>query len=368
MFDIIIPSAGSGTRMKSEKNKLFLTLSDGESVLYHTISKFIGLDIGSIIIPHRECDKAEIDSICNKFPDLNFITLIGGNTRSETVSLALQKVTADTVLIHDGARPFVTQDIIKSVYQKTLETGACIPVIRPCDTVKLVDGTTTTGSIDRDSLGLVQTPQGFDSNLIKKAYDNINPTKTYTDDASVYEEIGTVYTVDGDKSNVKITTPEDIPHQVRVGVGFDAHRFDPTRPLILGGLHIPYDKGLLGHSDADVVLHALMDAILSSLNMRDIGYHFPCTPEFKGAKSTDLLKKVLEFAKNRDATIEYVSIVIVAEKPKLSPHIVALSENIAKLLGITSSKVALTATTTEKLGFTGREEGIATEAIVTVRV
>lgn len=368
MFDVIIPSAGSGTRMKSEKNKLFLPLSDGRCVLYHTLTKFDRPDVGKIIIPHREIDKIEIDTILKEFSHLNVVTLIGGKTRTETVLLSLNHITADVVLIHDGARPFVTSDTIDRVYKIAKDTGACIPVVKPCDTVKVTDGEKTVGSIDRDTLGLVQTPQGFDTFRLKTAYSSIKPDKVYTDDASVYEEIGTVYVTEGDKSNIKVTTPCDLPFEYRSGVGFDAHQFAEGRPLFLGGVEIPSNRGLLGHSDADVVLHALMDALLSSVHMRDIGYHFPCTPEFKGAKSTDLLNTVLGFLKEKGAEIVNVSIVIVAEKPKLSPFINTISDNIARLLGIDGDRVSLTATTTEKLGFTGREEGIATEAICTIRI
>lgn len=368
MFDVIIPSAGSGTRMKSEKNKLFMALSDNKSVLYHTIKAFVGCDVGRIIIPHRECDSEYVQDIISEFSNTNFVTLIGGATRTETVRLSLQKVTSDIVLIHDGARPYVSKALIDSVVDNATKHGACVPMLNPTDTVKQLDGTRVVKTLDRNSLALVQTPQGFYTDKIKIAYSQLNKDKSYTDDASVYEDIGDVFVVDGEVGNIKITNPEDLPKSPRVGVGFDAHRFDPSRPLILGGLNIPYDRGLLGHSDADVVLHALMDAILSSINMRDIGYHFPCTPEFKDSKSTDLLKKVLAFLDEKGGIIDYVSIVIVAEKPKLSPHIEALSKNIASLLSITPDKVALTATTTEKLGFTGREEGIATEVVVTVRV
>ena len=368
MFDVIIPSAGSGTRMKSEKNKLFMALSDNKSVLYHTIKAFVGCDVGRIIIPHRECDSEYVQDIISEFPNTNFVTLIGGATRTETVSLSLEKVQSDIVLIHDGARPFVSRTLINSVVDGVKKYGASIPILNPTDTVKQLDGIRVVKTLDRNSLALVQTPQGFYTDKIKLAYSKLDPNKSYTDDASVYEDIGEVFVVDGEIGNIKITNPEDLPKSTRYGVGFDAHRFDPTRPLILGGLNIPYDKGLLGHSDADVVLHALMDAILSSINMRDIGYHFPCTPEFKDSKSTDLLKKVLAFLIDKGGIIDYVSIVIVAEKPKLSPHIENISQNIAKLLGVSPNNVAITATTTEKLGFTGREEGIATEAIVTIRI
>ncbi len=367
---VIIPSAGSGTRMKTNKNKLFLPLSDGKSILSHTIEKFLTHSaIDEIIIPCKDCDRENIQKILSEFStNKNVLLVKGGETRTDSVQNALNITQSDIVLIHDGARPFVTHEVIDRVIDGVKLHGAVIPVIPPQDTVKESENGYITKTLSRDSLALVQTPQGFVTEKLKYAYSIISPNEIYTDDSSVYEKIGKVFVVRGDKNNIKLTTPEDKPKEIHAGVGFDAHRFEEGRQLILGGVTVPHDKGLLGHSDADVVLHALMDALLSAVHLRDIGFHFPCTPEFKDISSVELLKRVLKMLEEKQAEIINASIVIVAEKPKLSPYIDVISKNIAFLLGIPENNVSLTATTTEKLGFTGREEGIATEAIVSVKV
>lgn len=368
-IDVIIPSAGSGSRMNTNTNKLFLPLSGG-CVLEKTLKIFLSHpDVNKIVLPYRECDKSDVEDLISKLEAQNKIVLsTGGKTRTESVVLALNKIETPFVLIHDGARPFVDNATISRVIEKTVKFGACIPVISPQDTVKECDGEKIIRTLRREDLVLVQTPQGFDTEKLKNAYAQIKNDEIHTDDSSVYEKIGTVYVTEGNKDNLKITTQDDLKKEYFCGVGFDAHRFDQSRPLFLGGVKIPYEKGLLGHSDADVVLHALMDALLSAIHERDIGYHFPCTDEFKDISSVDLLKKVLAMVKNKGAEIVNASIVIVAEKPKLSPFIQEISENIASLLKIEQFRVSLTATTTEKLGFTGREEGIATEAIVSIRI
>lgn len=367
---VIIPSAGSGTRMKANKNKLFLPLSDEKSILSHTIEKFLTHSaIDEIIIPCKDCDRENIQEILSEFStNKNVLLVKGGETRTDSVQNALNITQSDIVLIHDGARPFVTHEVIDRVIDGVKLHGAVIPVIPPQDTVKESENGYITKTLSRESLALVQTPQGFVTEKLKYAYSIISPNEIYTDDSSVYEKIGKVFVVRGDKNNIKLTTPEDKPKEIHAGVGFDAHRFEEGRQLILGGVTVPHDKGLLGHSDADVVLHALMDALLSAVHLRDIGFHFPCTPEFKDISSVELLKRVLKMLEEKQAEIINASIVIVAEKPKLSSFIDQISKNIACLLGIPENNVSLTATTTEKLGFTGREEGIATEAIVSVKV
>lgn len=367
---VIIPSAGSGTRMKTTKNKLFLTLSDGKSILSHTIEKFLTHSaVDEIVIPCKDEDRKDIQAILSEFTTNKQVLLVeGGGTRTQSVLNALNVTQSDIVLIHDGARPFVTHEVIDRVIEGVIRHEAVIPVISPQDTVKEIKDDAIKSTLSRDTLALVQTPQGFITEKLKYAYSIISSDEIYTDDSSVYEKIGTVFVVKGDKNNIKITTPEDKPKEIHAGVGFDAHRFEEGRALILGGINVPHSKGLLGHSDADVVLHALMDALLSSTHLRDIGFHFPCTPEFKDISSVELLKRVLKMLEEKQAEIINASIVIVAEKPKLSPYIDVISKNIAFLLGIPENNVSLTATTTEKLGFTGREEGIAVEAIVSVKV
>lgn len=367
-IDVIIPSAGSGSRMGIEENKIFLPLSDGKSVLYHTLSAFCLLDyVSEIIIPCKEVDRDRIEQIASEFTSKKIVIVKGGATRTESVKNALGKTSSDYVLVHDCARPFVTKDLIDRVKEKMLEFGSAIPVLTPSDTVKKVEGDKVCATLDRDSLALVQTPQGFDTKKLKIAYDSLGEEKV-TDDASVYEKLYEVCVVEGEKSNIKITTKEDLKKEQRVGVGFDAHRFEKGRDLYLGGVKIDSEYGLLGHSDADVLLHAIMDALLSSVHLRDIGVQFPCTPEYKDVSSVKLYQKVMDMLKDKGAKIVNISAVIVAEKPKLSPHIEKIAKNIATLSGISEQNVSLSATTTEKLGFTGREEGIASEAICLVEI
>ena len=206
------------------------------------------------------------------------------------------------------------------------------------------------------------------SNKLKQAYDECENLEVVTDDAGVYEKIGKVYTVQGEAQNIKITTPDNLPKEKRVGVGFDAHRFEKGREMWLGGVKLDLDYGLLGHSDADVVLHAIMDALLSSVHLRDIGVQFPCTPEFKDISSAVLFERVMEMLSKKGAKVQNISVVIVCEKPKLAPFIDSIAKNIARLARIAEENVSLSATTTEKLGFTGREEGIATEAVCIVEI
>lgn len=366
-IDVIIPSAGKGARMQSAENKVFLLLEDKKNVLYHTLSAFCTIEyINTVFIPCRKDDEEKILEIAKNFPSKNIVTVLGGETRADSVKNALALSSADYVLVHDAARPYVDRELIDRVKDKMIEKGAAIPVVSSIDTVKEVSNGEVVSTIPRDKLALVQTPQGFDTRLLKKAYESITSFDGITDDASLYEKVGKVYVVDGDKKNFKITTKDDLPKERRVGVGFDAHRFGEGRALYLGGVKIESAYGLLGHSDADVVLHAIMDALLSSVHLRDIGVQFPCTPEFKDISSVTLLERVMGMLEEKSAKVLNLSVVIVAERPKLAPYIDIISQNIARLIGISENNVSLTATTTEKLGFTGREEGIAVEAVCLV--
>ncbi len=367
-YSVIIPSAGVGARMKSKENKIFSKI-DGESILYRTLSVFAEInEVEKVIIPCRSEDKQAIEETARRFEKLDVVTVIGGQTRAESVKNALLLCESEYVLIHDCARPFVSKKLIKRVYEKTLERGSAIPVLPCTDTIKKVCGEKVEKTEDRSMLYLVQTPQGFFTEKLKKAYENTPITDLITDDASVYEKFFDVFVVDGEKQNIKITTKDDLPKTAVVGVGFDAHRFEKGRQMWLGGIKLDLDYGLLGHSDADVVLHAVMDALLSSVHLRDIGVQFPCTPEFKDISSRVLFEKVMDMLAEKGAEIVNISVVIVAEKPKLAPHIEKMTESIANLAKIDKNRVSITATTTEKLGFTGREEGIATEAVCTVLV
>ena len=292
----------------------------------------------------------------------------GGERRQDSVTNALKllrqkKVSDDDiVLIHDGVRPYIELDLIASITKEASEAGAAIPCIMPKDTVRDINK----GTLERSDLRCVQTPQGFSAGLLMDAYAKaFTDGCDFTDDAGIVEAFGhKVSLVKGSEDNIKITTPEDVVLETRIGKGFDVHRLVEGRKLILGGVDIPYEKGLLGHSDADVLLHALIDAILGAASMGDIGRLFPDTdPAFKDASSLVLLERAWNAVKYRGYDFINADITVICERPKLAPHIDKMEDNICNVLNISRERINIKATTTEKLGFTGRGEGIAAEAV-----
>ena len=297
--------------------------------------------------------------------------VLGGNARTQSVKNGLDVVTGDIVLIHDGARPFVTQRMISDCIETIKKYDSAIPVIPTPDTI--IKEQDTVNYLGKKDLYCLQTPQGFVTSKIKQAYANVND-KTFNDDGEIYlNAYNELKTYSGDSKNVKITYPEDFEklkdiNSIKVGTGFDCHKLVENRKLILGGIEIAHDKGLLGHSDADVLTHAIMDAMLSALSMRDIGYHFPDTdPKYKGAFSIDLLKEVMVMVKDKGYAVNNISAVIMAEKPKLLKHIPTITQNLASIIGISVDDLGIGATTLEGLGFVGREEGICVHATATLK-
>lgn len=358
-ISVIIAAAGKGERAGFGKNKLLVSIG-GESVLSTTLSVFknSGLIKQYIITASKE----DYDEIKNAFPYATVV--LGGSTRTESVKNALKVASCPITLIHDGARPFVTEKIIKDCIDTAIKFGSAIPVMPTRNTLIKEDGT----YVGKSGYYEVQTPQGFITEEIKKAYDSIDCT--CNDDGEVYAKYikpVTLYT--GNADNVKLTFKEDFKfNDIRYGVGFDCHKLVENRKLILGGIEIPHDKGLLGHSDADVLAHAVMDAILSACSMRDIGYHFPDNDaSYKNADSMKLLNKVLSMADENGFRVHSVSAVIMAEKPKLLKFIPQITENLSTALGISTDNVGLTATTLEGLGFVGREKGICVHANAVVK-
>lgn len=364
---LILACAGKGTRAGYNQNKLWQKI-DGEYILSRSLSAFknSGL-ITEYIITASEIDFAEISKLFGK----DCIVVKGGNTRTDSVKNALDKVTGDIVLIHDGARPYVTTKMIKDCIDCACEYGSAIPTVNTRNTVVRKTQNTVKEYVGKDDLFAVQTPQGFKTNYIKNAYARVGAL-AYNDDGEVYKEfIGELYTYNGDSKNIKFTYPEDFSEQnnriYRFGTGFDCHRLVENRALILGGVDIPHDKGLLGHSDADVLTHAIMDAILSASSNRDIGYHFSDKdPKYKDACSMDLLNEVLKMTLDKGFSVDSVSATIMAEKPKLLKHIPAITDSLSKALQIPCDKIGVSATTLEGLGFVGREEGICVHATATL--
>lgn len=369
----IIPAAGTGSRMGKNYNKL-LSSAGVMPIITHTLLPFISCsDINEIIVIVNKKDKSIIDEIIqNLSADKPISTVIGGKTRTESILCALPYSTDyDITIIHDGARPFVTKDLIIKSIAKAQEFGAAITAVPVVDTIKVVSNDTVEFTPQRENLYIVQTPQAFKSESLIRAYKEID-NSIYTDDSAVYEKyIGKVQVVMGDYNNIKITTEKDMtmyfPKGYNVGIGYDVHKLVKDRKLILGGIDIPHNKGLLGHSDGDCLTHAIMDALLTATNNRDIGVLFPNTEEkYKDIKSLLLLKEVYDIIIKQGYKINNISAEIIAEKPKLMNYIPSIVENLANLLDIDTSCISIAATTSEQLGITGQEKGLAVYAIASV--
>ena len=303
----------------------------------------------------------------------------GGSTRQESVRLGLEALAdnpPDVVLIHDGARPFVDSGLIHRVLKALKTHKGAIPALPVHDTLKRGKDGVIVGTEPRDGLYRAQTPQGFHYAEILAAH-RAAAGRELTDDAAVMEAHGqTVLLVDGAEDNVKITTRQDLARaaarfegqgEVRVATGYDVHRFDEGTFVTLCNIQVPHTHGLEGHSDADAALHALTDALLGCIASGDIGRHFPPTdPRWKGADSAIFLSYVAELVAAAGGRIQHVDITIICERPKVGPHRAAMVDRVAEILGIAHNRVSVKATTTEGLGFTGRQEGIAAEAVATV--
>ena len=367
-YSVIIAAAGSGSRANFGKNKLLYRIGD-ETVLEKCVSAFIGEgNAEKIVIAASAVDRAEFSEILSRFPNIYIID--GGATRTQSVKNALSAIDGEIVLIHDGARPFVSTKLIRSCAESAALYGSGIAALPCVDTLAFLSCDEIERTA-RENVLRVQTPQAFKTELIKKAYASVSPEDNFTDDTGVYcKYIGKARFVSGEETNKKLTYRSDFGafSDFRTGVGFDLHRLEEGRKLILGGVEIPHSKGLLGHSDADVLTHAIMDALLSSVSLRDIGYHFPDTDQrYEGACSMDLLAEVIKMLDEKGYAASSVSATVMAEKPKLSGYIPKITENIAKALDLPTDRVGIGCTTLEKIGIVGREEGIAAEAFVTVK-
>ena len=342
---VIIAAAGKGTRVGGPVPKQYLKIG-GEPVILKTLKAFAALDeVDHIFIVTNEeymdrCQEIVRDNGLDKVKGI----VKGGAERQESVYNALQEVNricpgVSYVLIHDAARPFVSEQVVRNVIKATAEKGAAVACVAMKNSIRRM-------------------------NHDKALREGIQAT----DDAMLVELAGfPVEVVDGDYQNIKITTREDLPIENRTGIGFDVHALTEGRRLILGGVDIPFERGLDGHSDADVLVHALMDALLGAAALGDIGRHFPDTDDaYKGISSMLLLQKVRDLLSENFFSIANVDMTIMAQRPRIGPHIEAMRENIAEVLGIGKSRINIKATTTERLGFVGREEGIAAEAICSI--
>lgn len=288
----------------------------------------------------------------------------GGATRALSALAGVQAAKGELVAIHDAARPFVSEEVITRVLEAAEKTGAAAPAVPVKDTVKMADEAGLVESTPpREKLFAMQTPQCFD----RAAYLALAGDETVTDDCQLFEQAGRpVQLVAGEYENYKITTPDDLKGEkaMRIGHGYDVHKLVEGRDLILGGVKIPYEKGLLGHSDADVLTHAVMDALLGAAALGDIGKHFPDTdPAYKGADSLALARHVAALLTEKGWRPVNVDSTILCQAPKLAPHIPAMAANLAAALGMETGAVSVKATTEEHLGFTGQGLGIAAHAV-----
>ncbi len=365
----VIGAAGAGKRMASAVPKQFLQIG-GKTMLEMTADRFLALPgIETIVIVTGSDDLERCRQMFTSAIAQGRVQIVaGGKERQDSIWNGMQHLrhngAADDsiVLIHDGARPYVSDALIQKVAEKAKETGAAIPAVAPKDTIRHREE----GTLDRSQLCCVQTPQAFRFNLIEKAYSQAMADGFYgTDDASLAERVGQqVAIVEGEYTNLKITTPEDLQMEMRIGTGYDVHRLTEDRKLVLGGVEVPYEKGLLGHSDADVLTHALMDAMLGAAALGDIGQLFPDSDAaYSGISSLRLLEKTAQVVAAAGYTLGNADVTVVCQRPKLAPYIGQMRKNLAKTLKVPESKISIKATTTEKLGFTGRGEGIAAEAV-----
>lgn len=363
----VIVAAGASRRMGFDK--LSYRLPNGQTVLEKScIALAEHPAIGELILvagANREICQ-QIAAACPK----PCTVVQGGETRADSVRNGVAAAKGELVAIHDAARPFVSRAVITAALQEAAKTGAAAPAVPVKDTIKVAG---TDGRVldtpDRSTLYAVQTPQCFSRALYLQALSAVTGEKArlVTDDCSLFELAGLpVSLTEGDYENYKITTKEDLQKEktMRIGHGYDVHRLVEGRKLILGGVEIPYEKGLLGHSDADVLLHAIMDAVLGAAALGDIGKHFPDTdPAYKGADSMALTRAVAELIRQHGYTVGNIDATILCQAPKLAPHITAMRQNIATAFGVELDAISVKATTEEHLGFTGEGLGIAAHAV-----
>jgi len=310
----------------------------------------------------------------------------GGATRQASVHAGLEALAAqkpDIVLIHDAARPFVTSAVIARAIEAAGRTGAAVPTVAVTDTIKQVGATgNVEATPDRATLRIAQTPQAFRFDVILEAHRRAarEGRGDFTDDAAIAEWAGlTVATFEGDAANMKLTTPEDFVREearlgamlgdIRTGTGYDVHAFGEGDHVMICGVRVPHSRGFLAHSDGDVGLHALVDAILGALADGDIGSHFPPSDaKWKGASSDRFLKYAIDRVTARGGRVANLEVTLICERPKIGPLRDTMRARIAEISGIDISRIAVKATTSERLGFTGREEGIAATASATIRL
>jgi 2-C-methyl-D-erythritol 4-phosphate cytidylyltransferase/2-C-methyl-D-erythritol 2,4-cyclodiphosphate synthase len=390
----IILAAGQGKRMNSNTNKVLMLLGSQPILLHSVLTFSVCSRVDNLVVVAAPDEVSQVKEILNGVTGIKAWQVVaGGSERQYSIANALKVVpqTADIVLVHDGARPLVTEQCIDDVIEAALLHKAAVVAVAVKDTIKTVnsDGIVT-GTPERHTLWSIQTPQGFDAHTLQQAYEQASQDGYLgTDDASLVERLGIcVKIVVGSYENLKVTTPEDLviakalmnsrkdihynkecgeKNMVRFGMGYDVHKLVENRKLILGGVEIPYIYGLDGHSDADVLLHGIKDALLGAAALGDIGKHFPDTDmKYKGVSSIILLERVREIIAEHGYIVNNIDATIVAERPKLAPYIPEMNKRIADALKVEIGQVNVKATTTEGLGFAGKGAGIAAYAVASI--
>ncbi|MDA8165110.1 MAG: 2-C-methyl-D-erythritol 4-phosphate cytidylyltransferase [Desulfobacteraceae bacterium] len=387
----IIPAGGSGSRMGLPLPKQFCLLA-GIPLLIHTLRAFAASPVDAIIVAAPAEHLAPTRDLLARFavPKVRAV-VAGGRLRQDSVAAGLREVpsSAELIAVHDGARPLVTPALIAACLDEARRSGAAMAAIPVKDTLKAVVGGSVQRTVDRDGLWQAQTPQTARAGLLRQAFAAAAADGFVgTDEASLLERLGIqVSIVEGSERNLKVTRPEDLlvaaallrnqteeeksmnePFSLRIGHGYDAHCLVAGRDLVLGGVIVDHPKGLLGHSDADVLTHALCDALLGALGEGDIGRHFPDSDErYRGISSLKLLAEVMALAAARGLQLVNADVTVVAQKPKLAPHFPAMRSKLAAVCGVTPEAINLKASTTEKMGFAGREEGIAAHAVALLK-
>ncbi len=373
----LIVAAGAGARAGLERPKQFEPVG-GKPMVRHSVERFLshpGIDQIWIVIAAGQEERmaAALAPLCA------YNLVMGGATRQQSVYQGLKAIRqaggAKNILIHDAARPFVSHDVIDRLLERLQIAPAAIPVLPSVDTMVQIEDDRLDKTLDRNSLRRVQTPQAFDFSRLVAAHDLFPADRDATDDAQIFRAAGHAVTVvEGDEALKKYTLPADFGEkgtgdmrQIRTGMGYDVHRLAKGEDLWLGGVKIDHDKGLAGHSDADVLLHALTDALLGAVAAGDIGDHFPPTdPQWRGARSARFAEFAASLIREKGGVIHNVDMTIICEAPKIKPHRETIRATLAEILSIDVARISIKATTTEGLGFAGRGEGIAAQAIATI--
>ncbi|GHU86167.1 bifunctional enzyme IspD/IspF [Clostridia bacterium] len=376
----VIVGAGSSTRMGNQ-NKITTKLSNGEMVIELCLKPFVNSELVDEVI--IVTSKGLVDDFKIRFKGGKIKVVEGGKIRSESTFLGVTATNekADFVCIHDAARPFASEELIQKCIENGMKYGAVIPVFASENTLKVVKNDVVSATLNRDEIFQVQTPQVFKKlEYVEAMTFAKNHNKSFTDDSQLFEMRGlTVHTVAGEKTNIKITTKDDLAladnildrtgscerkHTMKIGHGYDVHRLVKGRKLVIGGKTIDYELGLDGHSDADVLVHAIIDSLLGAAGLEDIGCFFPPDDaSFKDANSLKLLAKVKKILEDQNFCVMNIDSTIIAQRPKLAKHIPEMRHNIAEALGRKADQINIKATTEEGLGFTGTSQGIAAHAV-----